>query len=235
MKSPRSLITDAMAKTILRGMENTVNRKTESPLPALLLLCAGLIFVFAAATKIVCAQERLQPPQPVTQTPVAADAPQNAAAPTTSTASRSAVNASASQAEPDLAITANVTARELRFEQVPNPRVDFTGRPQRETVWDAARRNLPRPVQPGVTYRDIGIELKITSRFADIDRIVAEALGEVPATSNEQTPQENPTAPAVPSTPQQQTPPAAAAPPSLTPNAPPAPSPSPNQNGGTQR
>jgi hypothetical protein len=158
MKSPRSLITCAMAKTILRGMENTVNRKTEAPLPALLLLCAGFIFVFAAATKIVCAQER-PPPQPVTQTPVAA------AAPTASTAS-SAVNASASQAEPDLAITANVTARELRFEQVPNPRVDFMGRPQRETVWDAARRNLPRPVQPGVTYRDIGIELKITSRFS---------------------------------------------------------------------
>jgi hypothetical protein len=31
-----------------------------------------------------------------------------------------------------------------------------------------------------VTYRDIGIRLKIVSRFADIDRIVAEALGEVP-------------------------------------------------------
>jgi len=36
-------------------------------------------------------------------------------------------------------------------------------------------------VQPGVTYRDIGIRLTITSIFADIERIVAEALGEVPA------------------------------------------------------
>jgi hypothetical protein len=80
----------------------------------------------------------------------------------------------------DLAITAHVTARELRFETVPNPQVEFTGQPGRETQWGAVRENLPRPVQPGVTYRNIGIRLKIVSVFADIDRIVAEALGEVP-------------------------------------------------------
>ncbi len=62
--------------------------------------------------------------------------------------------------------------------------MEFTGQPKRETVWDAARQNLPRPVQPGVTYRDIGIQLGITSVFADIDRIVAEALGEVPPTND---------------------------------------------------
>lgn len=80
----------------------------------------------------------------------------------------------------DLTITATVTARELRFETVPDAKVEFTGQPRRETEWDAVRENLPRPVQPGVTYRDIGIRLKIVSVFADIDRIVAEALGEVP-------------------------------------------------------
>lgn len=82
----------------------------------------------------------------------------------------------------DLAITATVTAKELRFEVVPNPTVEFPGKPKRDTVWDAERQNLPRPVEPGVTYRDIGIRLKIVSRFADIERIVAEALGEVPVT-----------------------------------------------------
>jgi hypothetical protein len=80
----------------------------------------------------------------------------------------------------DLSITAHVTARELRFETVPNVNVEFTGQPKRETQWDAVRENLPRPVQPGVTYRNIGVRLKIVSVFADIDRIVAEALGEVP-------------------------------------------------------
>jgi hypothetical protein len=84
----------------------------------------------------------------------------------------------------DLSITANVTARELKFEVVPNPNVTFSGHPQRKTVWDAARQNLTRPVQPGVTYRNIGIQLKIVSVFADIDRIVAEALGEVPITDD---------------------------------------------------
>ena len=92
----------------------------------------------------------------------------------------------------DLAITATVTAKELRFETVPNPTVEFPGRPERDTVWDAVRDNLRRPVEPGVTYRDIGIRLKIVSRFADIDRIVAEALGEVPVT-DQMLPPENPT------------------------------------------
>jgi hypothetical protein len=95
----------------------------------------------------------------------------------------------------DLSITANVTARELLFEVVPNPKVEFTGQPRRDTVWEAERTNLPAQVQPGVTYRDIGIRLKITSVFADIERIVAEALGEIPASDSRddapQTPEPN--------------------------------------------
>jgi hypothetical protein len=84
----------------------------------------------------------------------------------------------------DIAITANVKARSLIFETVPNPIVEFPGKPDRDTVWEAQRENLPTPVQPGVTYRDIGIRLKITSVFRDIDRIVSEALGEIPVSDN---------------------------------------------------
>ena len=91
----------------------------------------------------------------------------------------------------DLSITANVTARELKFEVVPNADVTFTGNHARKTTWEAERQNLPRPVEPGVTYRNIGIQLKIVSVFADIDRIVAEALGEVPITDNIPPPAEN--------------------------------------------
>jgi hypothetical protein len=83
-------------------------------------------------------------------------------------------------AEPDISITAHVTARELRFEKVPNPTVEFPGKPERQTAWEADRENLPDEVRPGVTYRNIGVRLRITSVFADIERIVAEALGEVP-------------------------------------------------------
>jgi len=103
----------------------------------------------------------------------------------------------------DLSITGRVTARELRFEKVPNPTVEFTGQPRRETVWQAQRENLPEQVQPGVTYRDIGITLRITSVFADIDRIVAEALGEIPVSDDAQPPSATPERPATPPTSEQ--------------------------------
>lgn len=97
-----------------------------------------------------------------------------------------AQRAGGADANADLSITGRVTAAEVRFEKVPNTRVDFTGKPERVTVWEADRENLPPQVQPGVTYRNIGITLRITSVFADIDRIVAEALGEVPVNDETQ-------------------------------------------------
>lgn len=78
----------------------------------------------------------------------------------------------------DISITATVTARELKFEVVPNPTVEFPGTFSRETVWEAERENLPRPVEPGVIYRNIAVRLVISSAFPDIDRIVSDALGE---------------------------------------------------------
>ncbi|MGA9994665.1 MAG: hypothetical protein WBP93_04575 [Pyrinomonadaceae bacterium] len=110
-----------------------------------------------------------------------------------STAPTQTIAAAPSDDNADVSITANVTARELKFEAVPNPNVEFTGNHERITVWDANRQNLPRPVEPFVTYRNIGIQLKITSVFADIDRIVSEALGEKPLTDD--SPQQNETKP----------------------------------------
>lgn len=80
----------------------------------------------------------------------------------------------------DVSITGKVTAKELKFQIVPETNVKFTGNHERKTEWSSERENLPETVQPGVTYRDIGIRLKIVSVFADIDRIVDEALGKVP-------------------------------------------------------
>ena len=130
----------------------------------------------------------------------AQDATSSSSQPTTPPAAAAQSNAAqVSPATEDLSITANVTARELRFDVVPDPKVEFPGKPERNTVWEAERQNLPRPVEPGVTYRNIGIQLKITSVFADIDRIVAEALGEVPVRDNE-----SPTQPTTPPEQQQQ-------------------------------
>jgi hypothetical protein len=126
--------------------------------------CVAILICACAATAV--AQTQPSPPRP--------DSPPATASPTPSPSA-----ATTATDDPDLSITANVTARELRFEVVPTPQVEFPGRPRRDTVWEAERTNLPPQVQPGVTYRDIGIRLKITSVFADIERIVAEALGEI--------------------------------------------------------
>ena len=135
----------------------------------------GVILMCALVAPIMVMAQT--PPPTTTPTPEKRAAPRPAAAAT---------------GEPDLSITANVTARELLFEVVPAPKVEFPGRPRRDTVWEAERTNLPAQVQPGVTYRDIGIRLKITSVFADIERIVAEALGEIPAGDDAAPPKTNP-------------------------------------------
>jgi hypothetical protein len=96
--------------------------------------------------------------------------------------------------EADIAITATVRARELRFAADPKVEVRFFGQPERVTESGTERSNLPDDVQPGVTYRDIGVRLKIVSLFADIDRIVAEALGEVPVQETEPPQEEVPPA-----------------------------------------
>jgi hypothetical protein len=79
--------------------------------------------------------------------------------------------------EPDVAITATVRARELRFEKVPKVTVTFPGQ-QNANVWKTDRTNLPDQVQPYVTYRDIGIRLTITSTLPDIEKILDEALAQ---------------------------------------------------------
>lgn len=127
---------------------------------------------------------RAQTPSPA-QSPSPAQ-PSATQSPVPSTESTSGV-------ELDLSITATVTARELRFEKVPNPKVEFTGKPKRNTVWESDRQNLPPQVRPGETYRDIGIRLRITSVFADIERIVAEALGEIPRSDDAPPPSPAPT------------------------------------------
>jgi hypothetical protein len=156
---------------------------------ALALLCGLLLSVAAAAQR------------------------QPAPRPSPSPAAAQSETQTADMEHADLAITANVTARELRFEVVPNPTVEFPGQPERKTVWAADRQNLPRPVQPFTTYRDIGVRLIITSVFADIDRIVAEALGETPPTDDTPPPTNTTTPPpAAPTTPVVKTSPRPAAP-----------------------
>lgn len=98
-------------------------------------------------------------------------------------------NVEANEENSDVVITATVRAKELKVEIVPTPKVEFPGTPRRQNVWEADRENLPAQIQPGVVYRDIGVRLRIYTRFAEIQRIVLEAIDEpLPAQNNSQPP-----------------------------------------------
>ena len=70
---------------------------------------------------------------------------------------------------PDIEISAVVKARELRFEEVPESEVRFPGHPERESVSGTERENLPEEVEPGVTYRNPKVRLRIVSALAEED------------------------------------------------------------------
>ena len=67
---------------------------------------------------------------------------------------------------PDIALDADVRMRELRFEKVPDPEVNFRGNTGRNSVWTSRRTNLPDRVREGVDYSDAGIRLRIATEIA---------------------------------------------------------------------
>jgi hypothetical protein len=75
-----------------------------------------------------------------------------------------AVNADSARAQgraPDLLIRASVSARELSFDSQPRAQVRLVGCAALDTVIVTERTNLPDPVQPGVTYRDVRVGVEI--------------------------------------------------------------------------
>ncbi|HYR06370.1 MAG TPA: hypothetical protein VEQ60_01300 [Longimicrobium sp.] len=62
---------------------------------------------------------------------------------------------------PDLVIIASASAREVRFESEPRATVRLNGCAALDTVIVTERTNLPDPVQPGVTYRDVRVGIEI--------------------------------------------------------------------------
>jgi hypothetical protein len=59
---------------------------------------------------------------------------------------------------PDIEFTANVKARELRFDEVPDTEVH----PPSQTE----RKNLPEEVQPDVTYQNVSVRLRIANEIS---------------------------------------------------------------------
>lgn len=70
---------------------------------------------------------------------------------------------------PNIEFTANVQARELRFEKVPETEVRFWGSPERASVSGTERKNLPEKVRRGVTYPDVRVRLRIATGLIDAE------------------------------------------------------------------
>ena len=66
---------------------------------------------------------------------------------------------------PEIEFTADVRARELHFEKVPNPEVHFPGPTECESDWRSERENLPKEVQRGVVYRNARVRLLIANEM----------------------------------------------------------------------
>ena len=83
----------------------------------------------------------------------------------TGQAAQEARDAVAGAGNPDIEFSANVKARELRFEEEPQTEVRFWGHPERKSVSANERKNLPEKVQQGVTYRDVWVQSRIASEL----------------------------------------------------------------------
>jgi hypothetical protein len=65
----------------------------------------------------------------------------------------------------DVEVFTRVRAKSLRFKTVPETRVSFDGEPGERSSSKTERENLPEEVEPGVTYRDVGVRWQARSRI----------------------------------------------------------------------
>jgi hypothetical protein len=105
---------------------------------------------------------------------------------------------------PTVLIRATATIRELRFETRPRTEVRTSGCAGLDSLVVTERVNLPDPVEPGVTYRDVRVGVEIR---AHLDVVCLPALAADPAFA-----QLCSSASAAPPSQQQQQPPNASAP-----------------------
>ena len=108
---------------------------------------------------------------------------------------------------PDVVIRATVSARELRFASEPRTSVRTTGCLPLDSIIVTERVNLPDPVQPGVTYRDVrvGIEIRAHLNVQCLPALAADpalaAVCAAPQTSVSADPAAAPRAPVPPTPP----------------------------------
>jgi len=65
----------------------------------------------------------------------------------------------------DVEIFTGVRAGSVRFGKVPETKVWFEGEPAQRSSTRTERENLPEEVEPGKTYRDIGVRWSARARI----------------------------------------------------------------------
>lgn len=71
----------------------------------------------------------------------------------------------------DVEIVAGAKTSELRFEKVPETETRFLGSSRRQAASGSDRYNLPRKVEPWVTYRDASIRWRAAVKLDADDRL----------------------------------------------------------------
>jgi hypothetical protein len=66
---------------------------------------------------------------------------------------------------PDIALTSDVRAGELRFRDSPRTDVRFSGSPAGASGSHSTRDNLAEPVSPGVDYHDVHVTYRLANRL----------------------------------------------------------------------
>jgi hypothetical protein len=75
--------------------------------------------------------------------------------------------------KPDIAIITRVQAAELRFNSQPQTSLQIFGCPQIDTSRVVVRTNLPTPIQPGVTYRNVVVDFRLNMKFTELECLLA--------------------------------------------------------------
>ena len=67
--------------------------------------------------------------------------------------------------KPDIEFGARIDAKEMRFGEVPETKVEFFGDPDHESGHGDRRENLPEKVEPNKTYKNVRVDYRLASRL----------------------------------------------------------------------
>ncbi len=77
--------------------------------------------------------------------------------------------ASRKKGKPDIELGARIDAKEMRFDEVPETKVEFFGSPGHESEHGDRRTDLPDEVEEGRTYRSFRVDYRLAAKLVSDD------------------------------------------------------------------